>query len=112
MSPAVPTPAQTSLLTGEEFARRYGMTAPPQTWSEIGVAVTTWAPPEPWSELLRRVVAHLRSGDAFVVVLSVKDRVASVFRDDAPPRNYPLTATLAIPDLLPGFSAPVARFFE
>ena len=47
-----------------------------------------------------------------VLFLSERHRSTAVFRNDTAPTQFETGDTLTIPDVLPGFSVPVARFFE
>ncbi|MEO2087943.1 MAG: Uma2 family endonuclease [Gemmataceae bacterium] len=54
----------------------------------------------------------IRVGVKAVLVLDPNSDSAALFRPDELPQRFHNGDTLAIPDVLPGFSAPVAKFFE
>lgn len=46
------------------------------------------------------------------MILDPKTESASVFRSDTRQETFEKDEELALPDVLPGFTVPVARFFE
>lgn len=67
---------------------------------------------KPWLTYLERMVEYLRIGVPVVIVLDPNTTSASVFRPAHRPQIFEKDQTLTIPDVLPGFEVPVARFFE
>jgi Uma2 family endonuclease len=65
-----------------------------------------------WTVQYGRIVEHLRAGVPIVVVLDEKTASALVYRPAQRPQIFEKDQTLTIPDVLPGFDVPVARFFE
>jgi Uma2 family endonuclease len=69
-------------------------------------------PSEAWLVRLERMLDYLRVGVPVVVILDPKTESASVFRPGTRQETFEKDQTLTIPDVLPGFEVPVARFFE
>jgi len=84
---------------------RYLDTAP-----ELVVEVRS--PSDRWQKILQKVSEYLSAGVSVVVVLDPSTNSANVYRDEGSPQTFGPNDTLTIPDLLPGFSVPIARFFE
>jgi Uma2 family endonuclease len=88
---------------------RKGMiTAPPDLCVEVV------SPTNTWSEVFTKVGECLGVGVPAVVVLDPETYTASVYRNQ-PGQGQQIFGrgdTLPIPDVLPGFSVPVARFFD
>jgi hypothetical protein len=77
----------------------------------VSVAVEVWTREEPWLEAFRRMVEHLECGVTIVLFLSERHRSIYVYRDDVGPCRFEPDAALQVPDVLPGFSVPVAALF-
>ncbi|HVL13328.1 MAG TPA: Uma2 family endonuclease [Gemmata sp.] len=78
------------------------------------LCVEVVSPTNTWSEVFTKVGEYLGIGVPAVVVLDPDTRTASVYRN-LPGQGQQIFNsgdTLAIPDVLPGFAVPVARFFE
>lgn len=99
------------LVPGDVFVREYGGRVCAMPAPEVTVAVEVWNREEPWLEAFRRMVGHLERGVTIVLFLSERHRSANVYRNDTAPRQFEYGAALRVPDLLPGFSVSVARFF-
>jgi len=96
-------------MTAEEFQRlqeRQPLGQSPRVVLEVCTAG------EPWFDCLTRVVRHFSEGIPVVLLADPVTTSISVYRLDDPPRVFKRDTLLAIPDVLPGFAAPVARFFE
>lgn len=63
------------------------------------------------TDALGKMLDYLRTGVP-VVSLDPKTEAASVFRSGADPQIVGKDQALTLPDVLPGFEVPVARFFE
>jgi Uma2 family endonuclease len=88
---------------------RTGMiTAPPDLCVEVV------SPTNTWSEVFTKVGEYLGIGVAAVVVLDPNTTTISVYRGQPGQSQQILTTAdeLTLPDVLPGFAVPVARFFE
>ena len=70
------------------------------------------SPTDRWTDVIEKVLEYLTAGVSVVVVLDPKTESASVFRPDTRQEIFEKDQTLTIPDVLPGFSVPVSRFFE
>lgn len=65
------------------------------------------------SEVLQKVSEYLVAGVSVVVVLDPTIEFAAVHRDsDSFPQRFSNGDELTLPDVLPGFSVPVKKFFE
>ena len=64
--------------------------------------------------MFAKVGDYLGIGVPAVVVLAPDSRTASVYRNrpGTPQEIYHVADTLTLPDVLPGFAVPIARFFE
>jgi Uma2 family endonuclease len=70
------------------------------------------SPSDLWTDALGKVLDYLRIGVPVVVILDPKTESASVFRSGTRQETFEKDETLTVPDVLPGFGVPVARFFE
>ena len=70
------------------------------------------APGESILELARRAVTHTLAGVRVVLVLDPVSRCVGIFPADELPYRLHNGDELRLPDVLPGFAVPVARFFE
>ena len=70
------------------------------------------SPSDTWTEVFTKVGEYLANAVLVVIVLDIDSRTASVYRA-AVPNQLILkdTDTLSLPDVLPGWSVPVASFF-
>lgn len=82
------------------------LTVPPELVIEVR------SPTDRWTEVVAKMLEYLAAGVTVVVILDPKTRSASVFRDDDRQDIFETDDELTLPDVLPGFSVPVARFFE
>jgi Uma2 family endonuclease len=62
--------------------------------------------------VIAKAVEYIEAGVTAVVVLDTVSESAAVFRDEAFPLVLDNGDELTLPDVLPGFSVPVKRFFE
>jgi Uma2 family endonuclease len=92
-----------------EGAPREGVIAAPPD-----LCVEVVSPPNTWSEVFTRVGEYLGIGVPAVVVLDPNTSTASVYRGQPGQERQIVHTddTLTTPDVLPGFSAPAARFFD
>ena len=70
------------------------------------------SPSDSWTDAIEKMLDYLRAGVQVVVILDPKTTSATVFRSDVRQEMYEAADTLAVPDLLPGFSVAVRQFFE
>lgn len=76
------------------------------------LVVEVRSPSDRWQKTLQKVSECLSAGVAIVVVIDPSNKSANVYRDEGSPETIGPEDTLTVPDLLPGFSVPIARFFE
>jgi len=70
------------------------------------------SPSERRSALLTKVAEYLDVGVKVVCVLDDEPRRADLYFVDKPTETFEADSVLEFPTLLPGFSVPVAKFFE
>jgi Uma2 family endonuclease len=75
------------------------------------LAIEVKSPTDTWVEIFTKVVEYLKAGVRVVVVVDPGKSTVSIYRGDD---QEVLRAgdTLSLPDVLPGFSVPVARLFS
>ena len=100
------------VLPGDVFVREFGGKVCAMPSPDGSVAVEVCARGELPLDAFRRMVDHLTRGVTLVLYLSEQSRFVTVFRDDTAPTQFKEGESLVVPDLLPGFAVPVARFFE
>jgi Uma2 family endonuclease len=76
------------------------------------LVVEVVSPSDRWPKVLAKVAEYLVAGVSVVIVLDGERTSAMVFHDDGTTRTLPADDELTLPDLLPGFSVMVRRFFE
>ena len=76
------------------------------------LVVEVRSPSDGWNDVFIKVGEYLSAGVRAVVVLDMTTRSASVYRKDEFQQIFDNGDSLVIPDVLPGFTAPVAKFFE
>ncbi len=103
-------PAQ--VLPADIFVCEYGGNVCAMPAPEVSIAIEVYTREEPWLEAFKRMVDHLKRGVTIVFFLSEQHHDIFVYRDDTAPRQFKSDVLLEVPDLLPGFSVPVTRFFE
>ena len=64
-----------------------------------------------WSEIYSKAGEYLAAGVSIVVVLDDEDQTASLFSDKGV-KELPGDAHLTLPEILPGFSVAIRRFFD
>jgi Uma2 family endonuclease len=65
-----------------------------------------------WADALGKMLDYIRIGVPVVVILDLPTESASVYRPGTRQDIFEKDQTLTLPDVLPGFAVPVARFFE
>lgn len=78
---------------------------PPQLCVEVR------SPSNTWNEIFIKVGEYLGVGVVAVLVLDPDRLTASVYRQDGDQQIFRADDDLTLPDVLPGFSVPVRRFF-
>lgn len=76
------------------------------------LAIGVRSPSDLWTDALTKMIDYIRAGVSVVVILDPKTESASVFRSGTRQDTFEKDEELALPDILPGFAVPVARFFE
>lgn len=76
------------------------------------LVVEVRSPSDRWQKTLHKVSEYLSAGVSVVVVIDPSTKSANVYRDEGSPETFGPEATLTISDLLPGFSVPIAKFFQ
>lgn len=76
------------------------------------LVVEVRSPTDRISQLTDKALEYLRAGVKVVVVVDPSVRSVAVFREDELPFRLANGDELTLPDVLPGFSVAVARFFE
>ncbi|MCI0699818.1 MAG: Uma2 family endonuclease [Planctomycetia bacterium] len=71
------------------------------------------SPSDTWAKVFRKLGEYLDVGVEAVMVLDPNTRTASVYRNDIanPQQIFNFGDTFTVPDVLPGFSVPVASLF-
>ncbi len=70
------------------------------------------SPSNTWTEIFGKIGDYLKRGITAVLVLDPDGLTASVYRATNGQEVFHAGDTLSIPDFLPGFAVPVAKFFE
>ena len=70
------------------------------------------SPSDRWPKVLAKVAEYLEAGVLAVLVLDDDSRTALLSMADQAPRRLGPDDELTIPEILPGFSVPIRRFFE
>jgi Uma2 family endonuclease len=76
------------------------------------LVVEVRSPSDLWTDAMGKMLDYIRAGVTVVVILDPKTESASVFRSGTRQDTFEKDETLTIPDVLPGFEVPVAKFFE
>ncbi|WP_020471081.1 Uma2 family endonuclease [Zavarzinella formosa] len=66
---------------------------------------------EQWDHLFNKVPEYLKAGIFAVLLLDVKSETVRIFHSESPPVDLRIPDTLTIPEILPGFSVPLADLF-
>jgi Uma2 family endonuclease len=106
-------------LRGADFAFFSHQRVPKGTLANKGyltvvpdLAVEVKSPGDRWKDILAKVAEYLNAGVSVVCVLGPERTTATVYQPDHPEQTFTADDTLTLPDVLPGFSALVRRFFE
>jgi Uma2 family endonuclease len=70
------------------------------------------SPSNSWTQIFGKIGDYLQRGVTAILVLDPDGLTASVYRDSNGQVIFHAGDTLTIPDILPGFSIPVAKLFE
>jgi Uma2 family endonuclease len=78
----------------------------------VDLAVEVLSPSDRETNMKSKVLEYLESGVTEVWVVDPEERTVAVHRADQEPLQFGVADTITRPDLLPGFSSAVARFFR
>lgn len=106
------TPLEPIRMSAAEFVAWAGGNVSGPIPTDVRITVDRRNPGESFDEILKRLGLELRAGATKVVLLSEQDQAACVYSADALPRLHRVGDDLTLPDVLPGFTAPVRKFFE
>ena len=70
------------------------------------------SPSDRWSDLLEKAVEYLKSGVLKVCIVDPQRRAITIYSQDEPERVLTENDVFELPEIFPGLSVPVARFFE
>ncbi len=70
------------------------------------------SPSDTWPEVLLKVDDYLTLGVNVVLVVDTPKQTIILYRRDQPQQSFNQVDILTIPDILPGFSVPVASLFQ
>jgi Uma2 family endonuclease len=76
------------------------------------LVVEVRSPTDRWTTMIAKMLEYIEAGVTVVILLDPKTKSASVFRADDRQDIFEKDDTLTLPDVLPGFSVPVKKFFE
>jgi Uma2 family endonuclease len=94
------------------YARLPKSATPPDLTIPPDLVVEVRSPTDRISQLTDKATEYLKAGVKVVVVIDPILRTVAVFREEEFPFRLANGDELTIPDVLPGFAVPVARFFE
>ena len=77
----------------------------------LELVVEVRSPSDSMADLATKAAEYLAAGVMVVLVLDPDTDTATVFRPNQPGQPFAASATLTLPDVLPGFAVPVADFF-
>jgi len=79
--------------------------------SPLELVVEVRSPSDSMADLAAKAAEYLAAGVMVVLLLDPATDTATVCRPSQPDQTFAATATLTLPDVLPGFAVPVADFF-
>src|SRR5262249_37678465 len=88
------------------FPKRGYLNVPPDLVVEVR------SPDDRWKNILAKVSEYLNIGVHLVCVLDPEPLTATFYEADKPEVTLPADQDLAFPDVLPGLTVTVQRFFE
>jgi Uma2 family endonuclease len=80
--------------------------APPDLVAEVR------SPTDRWGDVQIKIGEYLNAGVGVVLLLDPKSAAVTVYRQDELQQLLHNSDELTLPDVLPGFSVPIAKFFE
>jgi Uma2 family endonuclease len=91
----------------KDLPRPKGPVVPP-----IELVVEVKSPSDTILEMTNKATEYLAAGVKVVMVLDPETESAAVYRADEFPHRFHNGDSVVLPDILPGFSVPVAKFFQ
>ena len=91
----------------KDLPRPKGPVIPP-----LELVVEVRSPSDSILDMTNKATEYLTAGVKVVMVLDPDTESAAVFREDELPHRFHNGDELTLPDILPGFAVPVAKFFE
>jgi Uma2 family endonuclease len=91
----------------KDLPRPKGPVVPP-----IELVVEVKSPSDSILEMTNKATEYLAAGVKVVMVLDPETESAAVYRADEFPHRFHNGDSVVLPDILPGFAVPVAKFFE
>ena len=76
------------------------------------LAVEVKSPDDRWKNIIGKVADYLNAGVNVVCVLDPARTTVTAYQPDFPEKTYEAEEAMTIPEILPGFSVQVKRFFE
>lgn len=76
------------------------------------LVVEVRSPSDRWNSVMAKTAEYLAAGVTVVVVVNPQNESVVVYRDAEEHQTFHAADTLTIPDVLPGFTFPVARLFS
>ncbi len=73
------------------------------------LVVEVRSPSDRWHAVMAKTAEYLAAGVRVAIVVDADSESVSVYRDAQAPQVFGRADTLTLPDVLPGFSVPVAR---
>jgi Uma2 family endonuclease len=106
-------------MRGADFAFYSYQRVPKGTFKKKGylpvapdLVIEVKSPSDLWKSILAKVAEYLNAGVTVVCVLDPERQTATIYQADQPEQTLSAEAMLSFPQVLPGFSVPVKRFFE
>lgn len=78
----------------------------------LELVVEVRSPSDSFADLTDKATEYARAGVQVVLILDPPTESAGVFRANELPQRFHNGDELTLPDVLPGFAVPVAKFFE
>jgi Uma2 family endonuclease len=75
------------------------------------LAVEVRSPSDAWTEVFAKAEEYFSAGVSVVLIIDPERRVVAVCHPGPVQQDLTVADTLTLPDILPGFSVPVARLF-
>lgn len=70
------------------------------------------SPSDRWVKVMLKMAEYLEAGVSVVCIVDPNEQTISVYRPDESAKILSAESSLTLPDILPGFSVPIRKFFE